>query len=144
MGGSREEKNPCITCGACCAYFRVVFYWREAENNSEHRVPQNLTTDIDTFKRCMIGTTEKSGNRCIALRGKVGQKVGCSIYLNRPTPCRAFPASYIDGGPNKRCAEARLAHGLKPLTASDWLENPLDENQPLYQIPLEGFHDKNK
>ncbi|MEA7465220.1 YkgJ family cysteine cluster protein, partial [Salmonella enterica subsp. enterica serovar Lubbock] len=19
--------NPCMTCGACCAYFRVSFYW---------------------------------------------------------------------------------------------------------------------
>ncbi|EAX0008081.1 YkgJ family cysteine cluster protein, partial [Salmonella enterica] len=21
--------NPCMTCGACCAYFRVSFYWAE-------------------------------------------------------------------------------------------------------------------
>ncbi|HCB0868544.1 TPA: YkgJ family cysteine cluster protein, partial [Klebsiella pneumoniae] len=22
-----SEINPCMTCGACCAYFRVSFYW---------------------------------------------------------------------------------------------------------------------
>ncbi|EMK5322830.1 YkgJ family cysteine cluster protein, partial [Escherichia coli] len=22
--------NPCMTCGACCAFFRVSFYWAEA------------------------------------------------------------------------------------------------------------------
>ncbi|OZZ73507.1 zinc/iron-chelating domain-containing protein, partial [Klebsiella pneumoniae] len=25
-----SEINPCMTCGACCAYFRVSFYWAEA------------------------------------------------------------------------------------------------------------------
>ncbi|HDH0840599.1 TPA: YkgJ family cysteine cluster protein, partial [Klebsiella pneumoniae] len=24
-----SEINPCMTCGACCAYFRVSFYWAE-------------------------------------------------------------------------------------------------------------------
>ncbi|WP_142908916.1 CxxCxxCC domain-containing protein, partial [Klebsiella pneumoniae] len=23
--------NPCMTCGACCAFFRVSFYWAEAD-----------------------------------------------------------------------------------------------------------------
>ncbi|MLR39642.1 YkgJ family cysteine cluster protein, partial [Salmonella enterica subsp. enterica] len=23
--------NPCMTCGACCAYFRVSFYWAEGD-----------------------------------------------------------------------------------------------------------------
>ncbi|HGC1012017.1 TPA: YkgJ family cysteine cluster protein, partial [Escherichia coli] len=22
-----SNPNPCITCGACCAFFRVSFYW---------------------------------------------------------------------------------------------------------------------
>ncbi|MBR7358785.1 YkgJ family cysteine cluster protein, partial [Klebsiella pneumoniae] len=25
-----SDINPCMTCGACCAYFRVSFYWAEA------------------------------------------------------------------------------------------------------------------
>ena len=26
-----EEPNPCIECGACCAYYRASFYWAEAD-----------------------------------------------------------------------------------------------------------------
>ena len=25
-----KETSPCLTCGACCAFFRVDFYWRES------------------------------------------------------------------------------------------------------------------
>ncbi|EGR9493162.1 YkgJ family cysteine cluster protein, partial [Escherichia coli] len=25
-----NNPNPCMTCGACCAFFRVSFYWAEA------------------------------------------------------------------------------------------------------------------
>ncbi len=109
------ESNPCTSCGACCCYFRVEFYWREAEKESDHPVPVQLTADLNSFKRCMKGTLEKSGNRCIALGGKIGKTVGCTVYSNRPSPCRKFQASYADGKPNKRCDEARAAHGLKPL-----------------------------
>ena len=129
MGTSRDDPNPCISCGACCAYFRIYFYWREAELESDIRVPIQLTTDVNPFQRCMLGTTEKSGNRCVALEGRVGQRVSCSIYANRPTPCRAFPASYSDGKPNKRCTEAREAHGLKPLTREYW-SPPLSSETP--------------
>ncbi|EFG2122847.1 YkgJ family cysteine cluster protein, partial [Escherichia coli] len=24
-----NNPNPCMTCGACCAFFRVSFYWAE-------------------------------------------------------------------------------------------------------------------
>jgi hypothetical protein len=24
--------NPCVSCGACCAHFRVSFYWAEADD----------------------------------------------------------------------------------------------------------------
>ena len=27
-----EILNPCVSCGACCGYFRVSFYWAEAED----------------------------------------------------------------------------------------------------------------
>ncbi|EEX7666747.1 YkgJ family cysteine cluster protein, partial [Escherichia coli] len=26
-----NNPNPCMTCGACCAFFRVSFYWAEAD-----------------------------------------------------------------------------------------------------------------
>lgn len=40
--------NPCMTCGACCAYFRVSFYWAEGDDASG-RVPASLTESITPF-----------------------------------------------------------------------------------------------
>jgi uncharacterized protein len=41
--------------------------------------------------------------------------VTCGIYALRPSPCREFEASWIDGVPSERCDQARAAHGLPPL-----------------------------
>ena len=114
------SSNPCTRCGACCAYFRVQFYWREVEKDSLHKVPEPLTQDVDSFLKCMRGTGKKRGNHCIALKGRIGKLAVCTIYENRPSVCRNFTASYIDGKPNKRCDEARAAYGLKPLKPDDW------------------------
>jgi Fe-S-cluster containining protein len=47
-----------------------------------------------------------TNSRCVALTGKVGCDVGCSIYNNRPNACRAFvPGSQL-------CLEARSAAGI--------------------------------
>ncbi|HBP8873638.1 TPA: YkgJ family cysteine cluster protein, partial [Escherichia coli] len=27
-----NNPNPCMRCGACCAFFRVSFYWAEADD----------------------------------------------------------------------------------------------------------------
>ena len=119
--GRPRALHPCQTCGACCAYFRVNFYWREAEPREHtHTVPAGLFQELNEHLRVMNGTTEKSGNRCVALKGRVGEEVGCTIYANRPTPCRAFRASFEDGTKNVRCDEARAIHGLRPLHSADW------------------------
>jgi Fe-S-cluster containining protein len=112
--------NPCQNCGACCSYFQVAFYWREAEPaDSPHPVPLSLTEELSETKRVMKGTSDRHSPRCCALKGEVGSKVACTIYGNRPTPCRNFQASYENGVHNPRCDQARLAHGLKPLRAPD-------------------------
>jgi Fe-S-cluster containining protein len=47
-----------------------------------------------------------TNSRCVALTGKVGCDVKCSIYNNRPNACRAFvPGSTL-------CLEARSAAGI--------------------------------
>ena len=51
------ESHPCIRCGACCSYFRVQFYWRDAEPDSEYRVPLDLTENLDDFHRCIAEVT---------------------------------------------------------------------------------------
>jgi uncharacterized protein len=114
-----SPKNPCVQCGACCAFFRVQFYWREVEKNKDYQVPEP-TEDLDPFKKCMKGTNKKNHPQCVALKGRIGEQVGCMIYENRPSVCRTFTPSYADGKPNKRCDRAREAHGLRPLHRKDW------------------------
>lgn len=113
--------HPCRNCGACCAFFRVEFYWREANyEDYDLAVPVELTEDVNEQKRCMKGTNGKATIRCIALKGKIGQEVSCDIYGNRATPCREFEASYENGEPNYRCDQARERYGLRPLKRDDW------------------------
>lgn len=111
---TNPSDNPCTTCGACCAYFRVSFYWAEAES-SGGIVPQYLTEQITPFMSCMQGTNQKQNTRCAALDGNIGECVSCSIYTQRPTPCREFEQSWHNGIYNEACDRARAAHGLPPL-----------------------------
>ncbi len=110
--------NPCLTCGACCASFRVSFYRGEAVPGPG-AVPEELVESITPFRVAMKGTTTKPP-RCVALAGTVGCEVGCSIYALRPTPCREFTASWAEGEALEACDEARRRWGLAPLTPSDW------------------------
>ena len=113
--------NPCVGCGACCAFFRVQFYWREANpGESEHVVPPGFFEELTDRHRCMAGTASKHRPQCRGLKGKIGADAQCSIYAHRPTPCRTFEASYAAGVHRERCDQARAAHGLKPLRREDW------------------------
>ena len=113
--------HPCQSCGACCAYFRVSFYWREAESeDNPGGVPIELTENTTDFKRSMRGTAEKHHARCVALEGRVGQQVACSIYTRRPSPCRDFAASFEEGVHRPRCDQARARYQLAPLRPHDW------------------------
>lgn len=113
--------NPCLTCGACCTTFRVSFYWGETEREIGGIVPPELTENFTGFRRCMKGTNQKKP-RCIALHGDVGGFVNCTIYDNRPSPCRQFGITFNNGiwlasvDELTRCNEARAMKGLSPLT----------------------------
>lgn len=98
--------NPCQSCGACCAHFRVSFYWAEAESLG---LPAGLTEPVDPWHACMKGTGRRAGLRCIALQGEIGREVGCSVYPHRPSPCRE-----VEPG-DAHCLKARAAHGLPAL-----------------------------
>ncbi|HPQ44006.1 MAG TPA: YkgJ family cysteine cluster protein [Syntrophales bacterium] len=112
--------NPCLSCGACCAVFRVSFYWREADEESGGVVPFEMTDHLTGFRLCMKGTN-RSHPRCIALEGDIGCAVRCMIYNRRPGPCRNFGITF-DGGlwhagleDLMRCNQARAVWGLVPL-----------------------------
>ncbi len=105
-----------MSCGACCGYFRVSFYWAEAEDGGG-TVPLCVTEPLTPFLRCMQGTNGKSP-RCSALLGEIGKAVSCSIYLNRPSPCREFTQSGENGVHNEACDRARACYQLPPLPFS--------------------------
>ncbi|HOD50724.1 MAG TPA: YkgJ family cysteine cluster protein [Candidatus Hydrogenedentes bacterium] len=113
--------NPCLTCGACCAYFRVSFHWAECDDETSCGVPVGMTEDLGPFRRMMKGTG-RIPPRCVALEGEVCVSVYCSIYARRPSICRAVKASYATGQPSEQCDKARLAYGLPPLTPGAWHE----------------------
>jgi len=95
----------CQRCGACCAHFRVSFYWAEADDGPHGSVPVSLTEPLNAHLRCMAGTSARSP-RCVALKGDIGKGVGCTIYEQRPSPCREV----MPGDP--QCLKARAAHQL--------------------------------
>jgi Fe-S-cluster containining protein len=119
--------NPCITCGACCAFFRASFYWAEGNDAKPDGVPVELTRQLTQFHRVMLGT-EGPSPRCIALEGEIGAQTRCSIHPVRSSTCREFPASFEDGVHNERCDKARAAHGLPPLTLEDWRRHDHDDD----------------
>ncbi len=106
-----DKNYSCLNCGACCAYYRVSFYWAEGDDASEGGVPVALTEKLDALRRVMRGTNQ-SGPRCHALEGKIGKEVFCSIYAKRPTVCRDIPVSWSNGVQEEKCAKARAAWGL--------------------------------
>lgn len=103
--------QACLDCGACCAAFRVSFYWAETDAHPAGTVPHRLTTAVTPFLAAMRGS-ESAPPRCVALEGEVGQSVRCAIYAQRSTTCRDFEAG------SERCHAARQKHGLAQLASS--------------------------
>ncbi len=99
------SNNPCVSCGACCATFRVSFYWAEADALG---IAPELTEQVNAFYGCMAGTNQPQP-RCQALCGDVGGETRCQIYHQRPAPCHELQAG------EAKCNQARLRHGLSPI-----------------------------
>lgn len=113
-----SAQNPCLSCGACCAHFRVSFYCGEiADGSGGGMVPPELVTQVGPLRAAMKGTEQGRG-RCIALRGEIGSdSVRCGIHPLRPTPCREFNPWLEDGSPEPDCQRVRAMFGLPPLPA---------------------------
>jgi Fe-S-cluster containining protein len=116
-----SRDNFCLSCGACCAFYRASFYWSELDDFTSGGVPAGMTQKMDDFRVMMKGTGGSSP-RCIALIGDIGSNVFCSIYSRRASVCRDFEASWQNHRPNLRCDKARLARGLPPLKSEDWID----------------------
>ena len=100
--------ETCQQCGACCAYFRVSFYWAEAD---ERGWPAADVRKVNDVIACLAGTDQPQP-RCLALQGNVGETVSCTRYAQRPSPCRELQPG------DEKCNRARAAHGLQPVRAN--------------------------
>lgn len=122
--------HPCLSCGACCAHFRVAFHWFETEPFLGGTVPAELTAKLDPHRVVMRGT-QAGRPRCVALDGAVGEAVRCTIHPLRPSVCREVEPSWEFGRHSPQCDKARIAHRLPPLAPEDWLDPPGNSAPPL-------------
>ena len=112
---NEQKENPCLSCGACCAHFRVSFYFGELQGQPGGWVPLELTNKLNDF-RAEMKVTDYRNRRCISLRGEVGKPgIHCATYQQRPSPCREYEAWLEDGSPNPDCQRLRVERGLAPL-----------------------------
>ena len=109
-------QDACLSCGACCAYFRVSFYWAEGES-----MPQEMLEPLTAVYSCMQGTNQKQP-RCVALDGVVGEQVSCGIYAQRSSSCKEVQAG------DAQCNKARFAHGMIPLVEVEDLPSSNDDD----------------
>lgn len=111
------DNYDCTRCGACCVSdFDAVDYVHISTEDAEPLYADDLEHLIYVERKfgaqqlSMKTAYDSRGNcRCIALDGKVGEEVSCSIYDIRPSVCRKFqPGTDV-------CDYARqLAFGLSP------------------------------
>ena len=101
-----KSLQPCQQCGACCASFRVSFYWTEALQSG---LAETLIEKVNTHMACMAGTNSRQP-RCLALQGEVGKEVRCTAYAQRPSPCREVQPG------DEKCTKARARYGLGPVS----------------------------
>ena len=104
----------CLSCGACCAAFRVDFHQSDLASTTQPGVPSDLTVPV-TGNLVRMRGTDAAPPRCVALEGVIGQKVHCTIYDQRPGPCRDFAPYAPLGVGDDACDRARHRFGLPPL-----------------------------
>jgi uncharacterized protein len=108
--------SVCLSCGACCCAFRVDFHPAELAGGPfawEAGVPPEMTVPLTPALVRMRGTDGVDGPPCcVALAGTIGgpePSVRCTIYPQRPGPCREFEAG------STACNRARRRYDLPPL-----------------------------
>lgn len=111
-----STQDACLSCGACCAYFRVSFYWAEGEI-----MPQEMLEPLTPIYSCMQGTNQAQP-RCVALNGVVGEQVSCGIYAQRSSSCKEVQAG------DTQCNKARFSHGMIALVEVEAVPSSNDED----------------
>ena len=110
-------EHICTHCGACCATFRVSFYWAEGE-----ALPPTYTEPLTPVYACMAGTNQAQP-KCIALQGEVGRAVSCNVYEHRSSTCQGVQLG------DEQCQKARLHHGLPAIVFQDSSNDDVHHDQ---------------
>ncbi|MDR1648032.1 MAG: YkgJ family cysteine cluster protein [Zoogloeaceae bacterium] len=108
LRATEASSNPCLTCGACCASYRVDFHPSELAGGIYAwgaGVPRDYALTLTPRLMRMRGT-DASPPRCLALNGEIGVRVACAVYAGRPSPCRDFLPEH------EACQRARRRLGL--------------------------------
>ncbi|WP_024510851.1 YkgJ family cysteine cluster protein [Bradyrhizobium sp. ARR65] len=99
---SAATDNPCVTCGACCAYSENWPRFSTEDDAALELIPEQLVNARGSGMAC-------ENDRCAALTGRIGVATSCAIYAIRPDVCRTC----MPGDPE--CTMARRKHGLPAL-----------------------------
>lgn len=107
-----QENNPCVGCGACCAYFRASFYWKECVSGGG-TVPDDTVVQVGQHLVAMKGTDSSKAPYCINLTGTIGKDAFAVVTpLVLPLVVMVFPLpmkmvkrmnGVIKLGPNMAC-----------------------------------------
>ena len=104
----------CLICGACCASPFIGEGYIQLDPDEEERLGRSglpvLEVVPDPEDRIVMLGTKRNGQGvlvCAALTGRLGRRVACTIYEDRPQLCRQFEA----GSPE--CYQARRAAGIE-------------------------------
>lgn len=101
----------CMTCGACCVNPPA----NAAEGFAKYievSPGDPILKRADLVRKFVVQDEEgqhlrlDASGRCLALRGRIGGRVSCSVYKERPTACRKLLAG------SDECLRARAVAGL--------------------------------
>jgi len=107
-----ETELDCRRCGACCVNLpanrdEAFPWWVEIADGDR------ILDRADLVKKLVVRDPDgvphlrlAPDGRCLALRGGLGRDVSCSVYHDRPTPCRRVQAG------DASCRRYRDAHGI--------------------------------
>jgi Fe-S-cluster containining protein len=112
LGAEDPSRWDCQACGACCHNLDSnlasgVRYWVEIAATDKILTRQDLMRKLVTHDRNRVPHLRMNHDgTCEALRGTIGKKVSCSIYHQRPSPCRRVMPG------DETCLLSRAARGI--------------------------------
>src|SRR5690606_1933817 len=110
------NRDACLSCRPCCAYFWLSFCWAEGL-----LIPERYPAPVTAVYSCMAGTNQKNP-RCIALDGTIGQQVSCGMYELRSSSCKEVQIA------DDQCNKARVAHNMLPFVQIETDEADNDDS----------------